>query len=67
MYTEYTEVGWISSIRREYRDLLKASAFFSVTVFIVYNLSTRPISRHLYSGIFYDHLDTKYTKPSKID
>ena len=29
-------------------------------MFIVYKCSTRPISKHLYSGIFKDPLDTKH-------
>ena len=35
-------------------------AIFSTAGSIVYKYCTRPISRHLYAGIFKDPLDTKY-------
>ena len=41
-------------------------AIFSTACSIVYKYCTRPISKHLYSGIFKDPL-VKNTKSSKID
>jgi len=35
-------------------------AIFSKAYSIVYKYCTRPISKHLYSGIFQDPLDTKH-------
>ena len=50
-----------NALKKVLKDRLSAKiCYIFPACSIVYNYSTRPISKHLYSGIFKDPLDTKH-------
>ena len=58
--TPYTFRGRIRDKRVREKDYQLKYAIFSTACSIVYKYCTRPISKHLYSGIFKDPLYTKH-------